>query len=162
MWRRSAAIAFVVPQTITQFVVDSMQQIDRNMTQVEGPQLNSLKVINLSSIACEIWESAGLGDSETLHLSARRCYSSCSLYLLFLYFLYEVYKYISLFVILRTLYCFIMSLGVFIVSLYVDVSFPILFPSPIQVSFPIPIEFLRVLRNLCDFWAAIYAGSSKT
>lgn len=73
------------PWTITQFVgQESMQQIDRNMTQVEGSETKQTKLslieshkFVISSIACEIWASAAVAVSKTLFSLCSSCCCSC-------------------------------------------------------------------------------------
>lgn len=98
-----------------------MQQIDRNMTQVEGPATRqtklSLKVINLSSHRLHV------KFEHQLQSQSPRCSSLSVVHVVVVVsdvvvvlVRLHVDVYICL-LSLRALYCFIMSLGVFIVSM---------------------------------------------
>lgn len=105
-----------------------MQQIDRNMTQVEDPETRqtklSLKVINLSSHRLHV------KFEHQLQSQSPRCSSLSVVHVVaavvFVLVRLHVDVYICL-LSLRALYCFIMSLGVFIVSmsLSLDVVAPV-------------------------------------
>lgn len=141
------------PWTITQFVgQESMQQIDRNMTQVEGPETKqtklSLKVINLSSHRLHVKFEHQLQSQ-----SPRRSFL-CVVHVVVLVVLVRLHVdvYICL-LSLRALYCFIMSLGVFIVSMSLSLDVLPCCSSCISCC----------CRCYCEFhvmWSAIYAGRS--
>lgn len=118
-----------------------MLQIDRNMTQVEGSETEpepqsepakqtklSLKVINLSSHRLHVKFEHQLQSRSSR--GSPLLFSSVAVYICLLS--------------LRALYCFIMSLGVFIVSMF----FPV-----------VPLVDIVVSCQFHVIWSAIYAGS---